>query len=670
MHKKYKVLNIVGEGAYGIVYKCQNKETNEIVALKKFKETSDEQVIKTMKRELEMLKKIKHENIVEFKEYFIYKKNLYLVFEFVEKNLLELLQESPNGLSQSTIKYIIYQLIKAIKYLHSKNIIHRDIKPENLLINSDLKLKLCDFGFARNIKLNSDNNNISIMTDYVATRWYRAPELLLTEGIYGPEIDFWAIGCIMGELIDGNPLFPGEDDYDQLCCIIKIMGKLPFWLYQFYLKNPIFEGKELLNEDGEGIYNRYFGKVSLVAIKFMEMLLQVDPYKRFNGDMALRHKYFEGYLDNQFNEDLDIVLEENNNFGNRNLGNLNQENCNFKDFDISKNNISCNDILNNDNNNINIIYNKNKNINNLNKKNIEIITKEQKVKNDNNRNYNSYNNQMKKKDDKNIYEERKDYQSQRIEYKTSNNLNKIIINNSNSKIEITQSKSPKNLNNTSNDYIYKNNNTKSTMNLKIINNNLTNNKININKNQNKSQNNLIYKKNNHYYNNTSQLVNSKPKIISLMPNGQLTGFQTYLKQKNDKYNFAINTLFKNNINLKQNNYNQINNFPIIKEKEEFKQDIFYNHKKIKLKKISSQNQKLSMFYLGNFINEEKSKDKKFKTESDKFINYNKFDYISHNGKTKITFKLPQLFQFFENMGGNNNNKKIKELKFQKINNYN
>ena len=444
MHKKYKVLNIVGEGAYGIVYKCQNKETNEIVALKKFKETSDEQVIKTMKRELEMLKKIKHENIVEFKEYFIYKKNLYLVFEFVEKNLLELLQESPNGLSQSTIKYIIYQLIKAIKYLHSKNIIHRDIKPENLLINSDLKLKLCDFGFARNIKLNSDNNNISIMTDYVATRWYRAPELLLTEGIYGPEIDFWAIGCIMGELIDGNPLFPGEDDYDQLCCIIKIMGKLPFWLYQFYLKNPIFEGKELLNEDGEGIYNRYFGKVSLVAIKFMEMLLQVDPNKRFNGDMALRHKYFEGYLDNQFNEDLDIVLEENNNFGNRNLGNLNQENCNFKDFDISKNNISCNDILNNENNNINIIYNKNKNINNLNKKNIEIITKEQKVKNDNNRNYNSYNNQMKKKDDKNIYEERKDYQSQRIEYKKSNNLNKIIINNSNSKIEITQSKSPKN----------------------------------------------------------------------------------------------------------------------------------------------------------------------------------------------------------------------------------
>ena len=669
MHKKYKVLNIVGEGAYGIVYKCQNKETKEILALKKFKETSDEQVIKTMKRELEMLKKIKHENIVDFKEYFIYKKNLYLVFEFVEKNLLELLQESPNGLSQSTIKYIIYQLIKAIKYLHSNNIIHRDIKPENLLINSDLKLKLCDFGFARNIKLNSDNNNISIMTDYVATRWYRAPELLLTEGIYGPEIDFWAIGCIMGELIDGNPLFPGEDDYDQLCCIVKIMGKLPFWLYQYYLKNSNFKGKVLLNEDGEGIYNRYFGKVSLVAINFMEMLLQVDPNKRFNGDMALRHKYFEGYLDNQFNRDLDVVLEENYNFGNYNLRNGNYENSNFKNCNISKNNFSSNEILINDNNNINVIYNKNNNINKFNKKNSEIIIKEQKVKNENNGKYNLYNIHNKKKDEKNVYEERKDYQSQRIEYKTSNNLNKIKLNNSNSKIKLAQSKSPENVNNTSNNSIYKNNNTKSTMNLKTINNNLTN-KISINKNQNKSQKNIILKRNNYYYNNTSQLGNSKPKIISLMPNGQLIGIQTYLKQRNDKYNYAINTIFKNNISLNQINYNQINNYPLIKEKEECKQDLLnnINHKKIKLKKIASQNQKLSMFYLGSFNNEENTKDKKYKTESDKFINYHKFDYISHNGKTKITFKLPQLFQFYENIGGNNYNKKIKELQFQKINN--
>ena len=668
MYKKYKILSIVGEGAYGIVYKCLNKETKELVALKKFKETSDEQVIKTMKRELEMLKKIKHENIVEFKEYFIHKKNLYLVFEFVEKNLLQLLENSQNGLQLKTIKYIIFQLIKAIKYLHSKNIIHRDIKPENILINSNLKLKLCDFGFSRNIKLNSNKNNISIMTDYVATRWYRAPELLLTEGIYGPQIDFWSIGCIMGELIDGNPIFPGEDDYDQLCCIVKIIGKLPYSLYQFYLKNPIFKGKSdisnFYNEDNNGIYKRYFGKINIDGIRFLEMLLKIDPNERYDGEMALKDKYFEEYfLDYKKNGDLDYENEGNMNFGNNIIGSF--------DRDLKKDFKKCNDYTNEifirDNSyDVNVIYNREKDINVINMGNSE------KNDNGNNNNKECYylnNNESKEKKDKNSYEERKDYKSQRIEYKTNNNLNKIIIKNPNPKINISQSKSTENINNSSSNYIFKKKNIKSTMNIKTVNNNLTNNKININKKQNKSQNNLILKTNNHYYNNLSQLGNSKPKIISLMPNSQLTGFQTYLKQKNDKYNFEINTLYKNNnINLNRNNYNQINNFHI-KNKEEFKQESFnnINHKKIKLKKIASQNQKLSIFYLGKFNNEEKSKDKKFKTKSNKFINYNKFDYISHNRKKKITFKLPKLLQFYGNFGGNNNN--LKELQFQKINVY-
>ena len=294
MQKKYEVLGIVGEGAYGVVYKCKNKITNEFVAIKKFKETDDEIVIKTMKRELEMLKKIKHENIVEYKESFIHKKNLYLVFEYVEKNLLELLQETPNGISPPKIKYLIYQLIKAIKYLHSKNIIHRDIKPENLLINPDLKLKLCDFGFAREVKLNMENNNISQMTDYVATRWYRAPELLLSEGIYGPEVDYWAIGCIMGELIDGNPIFPGDDEYDQLNYIIKIIGNLPIQFTEMFYENPIFQGKDLLFVDKiESLDKRYLGKISKDAIDFMKQLLRIDPSKRLNGETVFKHKYYE-----------------------------------------------------------------------------------------------------------------------------------------------------------------------------------------------------------------------------------------------------------------------------------------------------------------------------------------------------------------------------------------
>jgi cyclin-dependent kinase-like len=104
------------------------------------------------------------------------------------------------------IRKIIYQLLKGLAYLHAQNIVHRDIKPENLLVSKDYKLKICDFGFSRQFKLEKEEG----VTDYVATRWYRPPELLVG-GEYGKEIDMWAVACIMCELLDGNPLFPGEN---------------------------------------------------------------------------------------------------------------------------------------------------------------------------------------------------------------------------------------------------------------------------------------------------------------------------------------------------------------------------------------------------------------------------------------------------------------------------
>ena len=132
------------------------------------------------------------------------------MFEFVDKTLLEILEERTSGLPADLVKKYIYQLLKAIDYCHQMNVIHRDIKPENLLIDPSDNLKLCDFGFARNIPSSSKNPQ---MTDYVATRWYRSPELLLSDR-YNREVDIWAIGCIMGELIDGEPLFPGESEVD------------------------------------------------------------------------------------------------------------------------------------------------------------------------------------------------------------------------------------------------------------------------------------------------------------------------------------------------------------------------------------------------------------------------------------------------------------------------
>jgi cyclin-dependent kinase-like len=213
-------------------------------------------------------------------------------------------------------------MCKAVAYLHKNNMIHRDVKPENLLIDENLNLKLCDFGFARKVKLNKNNNNIDTMTDYVATRWYRSPELLLSGGIYGPEVDYWAIGCIMGELADGNPMFPGEDEVDQLDCIIKILGNLPESLVNMYYENQIYNGKELLHvKKPETLEKRYLGILSPTAIDFMKGLLELDPNKRLSGENVFKHKYFSVFMKNNNNNG---IGNNNNNIAiNNNLNNSN-----------------------------------------------------------------------------------------------------------------------------------------------------------------------------------------------------------------------------------------------------------------------------------------------------------------------------------------------------------
>ncbi|OMJ72346.1 hypothetical protein SteCoe_29239 [Stentor coeruleus] len=286
---KYDILGVVGEGAYGMVLKAKNKETGEIVAIKKFKESEDDEVVrKTIVREVKVLRMLKHDNIVQLKEAFRRQGKLYLVFEYVDRNLLEVLEERPNGLGADRVKHYIYQLCKAIDLCHGQDIIHRDIKPENLLISNDHVLKLCDFGFAR------PYTPSAVLTDYVATRWYRAPELLIDNIGYGKAVDMWAIGCIMGEIIDGQPLFPGESEIDQLFCIQKIMGPLIPSHMEAFQKNQRFVGlkfPELMKF--ETLEKRYMGKVDKVALNFMQLLLSMDPHERISSSAALLHPYFE-----------------------------------------------------------------------------------------------------------------------------------------------------------------------------------------------------------------------------------------------------------------------------------------------------------------------------------------------------------------------------------------
>ncbi|XP_049850629.1 uncharacterized protein LOC126323281 isoform X2 [Schistocerca gregaria] len=217
---KYENISVVGEGSYGLVMKCRHRETGQLVAIKKFIETEEDQNVRKMAlREIRMLKKLRHENLVNLIEVFRRKRRFYLVFEFVDHTVLDELEEKPGGLGELVTRCHTFQVLRAIHYCHSNNIVHRDVKPENVLVSRLGVVKLCDFGFARLLAAPGEP-----YTDYVATRWYRAPELLVGDVKYGREVDIWAVGCLFAEMMTGDPLFPGDSDIDQLFQIVKMLG--------------------------------------------------------------------------------------------------------------------------------------------------------------------------------------------------------------------------------------------------------------------------------------------------------------------------------------------------------------------------------------------------------------------------------------------------------------
>lgn len=288
---KYDVLSVVGEGAYGVVLKCKNKTTHGIVAIKKFKESEeDEAVRKTTLREVKILRLMKHENIVQLIEAFRRKGKLYLVFEYVEKSMLDVLEENPQGVHAEIVRVLMFQLMRAVEFCHRHDVIHRDIKPENLLINpADNALRLCDFGFARTVTPDAQ------LTDYVATRWYRAPELLLGATQYGKDVDIWAAGCIMGELTDGQPLFAGESEVDQLFVIQKVMGPLTPEHMEMFLTNPRFLGLQFPEVRGpQSLQKRYFSRMQAPQMDLMQGALQMEPRNRLAAREALRAPWFAG----------------------------------------------------------------------------------------------------------------------------------------------------------------------------------------------------------------------------------------------------------------------------------------------------------------------------------------------------------------------------------------
>ncbi|NXH74434.1 MK15 kinase, partial [Hydrobates tethys] len=285
--------------AYGIVWKAIDRRTGEIVAVKKifdaFRNRTDAQ--RTF-REIMFLQEFgEHPNIIKLLDVIRAQndKDIYLIFESMETDLHAVIKKG-NLLKDIHKCYILYQLLKATKFIHSGNVIHRDQKPSNILLDADCFVKLCDFGLARSLcQMNEDQGNPAL-TEYVATRWYRAPEILLSSRSYTKGVDMWSIGCILGELLLGKPLFPGTSTVNQIEQILRVI--------------PAPSPEDILAMQSDyraSVINRMSSRqrvtfeeilpssTPLPALDLLKKLLVFNPDKRLTAEEALQHPYVKRF---------------------------------------------------------------------------------------------------------------------------------------------------------------------------------------------------------------------------------------------------------------------------------------------------------------------------------------------------------------------------------------
>ena len=295
--KRFTLQKKVGQGAYGVVFKAIDKKTKELIALKKlFGAFQDDVDSQRTFREVMLLQELNgHDNIIRLLNVIKAENDLdlYLVFDYMEADLFNVIRA--NILQDIHKKFIIYQTLKALKFIHSADIIHRDLKPSNIFINSDCHVKLGDFGLARTL----DNNPKfdGVVTDYVATRWYRAPEMILAAQKYGKPIDMWSVGCILYELLVGTPLLPGKSTKDMIRMMFGVTGFPDRKEYNEVKKECRIqiEYDDLLQEKikkKKNILQMISGYThDDVAIDLLLKCLQFNPKKRLTAEEALEHPY-------------------------------------------------------------------------------------------------------------------------------------------------------------------------------------------------------------------------------------------------------------------------------------------------------------------------------------------------------------------------------------------
>lgn len=301
---RYKVSEVIGKGSYGVVAAAVDTQTGERCAIKKINDVFDHVSDATrILREIKLLRLLRHPDIVEIKHIMLPPsrrefRDIYVVFELMESDLHQVIKAN-DDLTPEHHQFFLYQLLRGMKYIHTASVFHRDLKPKNILANADCKLKICDFGLAR-VSFNDGAPSAIFWTDYVATRWYRAPELCGSFfSKYTPAIDIWSVGCIFAEMLTGKPLFPGKNVVHQLDLMTDLLGtpsaeslsKIRNEKARRYLSNMRKKPKVPLTKKFPGI--------DPMALHLLERLLAFDPKDRPSADEALTDPYFTGLANSE-----------------------------------------------------------------------------------------------------------------------------------------------------------------------------------------------------------------------------------------------------------------------------------------------------------------------------------------------------------------------------------
>ncbi|KAJ3737085.1 kinase-like domain-containing protein [Lentinula guzmanii] len=299
----YQLLHAIGEGAYGTVAAALHKPSGRQVAIKKI--LPFDHILFSLRtlRELKLLKYFTetsiNENIItildiikppslnEFTE-------IYFIQELMQTDLHRVIRTQ--HLTEDHCQYFVYQTLRALKSIHSADIVHRDLKPANLLLNANCDLKVCDFGLARSIETTAGKEP-GVMTEYVATRWYRAPEIMLSFRMYSKSVDIWAVGCILAELISGRPLFPGRDYSHQLDLVLDVIGTPSLDEFYAITSRRSREYIRSLPIRKRRSFAALFPHASSEAVDFLSRTLAFDPKKRMTVDECLDHPYLRQYHD-------------------------------------------------------------------------------------------------------------------------------------------------------------------------------------------------------------------------------------------------------------------------------------------------------------------------------------------------------------------------------------